>query len=217
MTPYYDRDGITIYNADCADVLPDIHPNRVHLVLTDPPYGINWDTDYHGRKMGNRTASNTFAPVHQDDQPFDPRPLLAFGRCVLFGANHYADKLPPSAGWIVWDKDLGLNTSDLSDCELAWTNVTGGVRAFRHLWKGMLKDSERTQRRVHPTQKPVSLMRWILDMWTHPGQLILDPYMGSGPVAQACHEMGRRYLGIEIVEEYCEIAVKRLAQGVLAL
>jgi DNA modification methylase len=219
VTPYYeDVDaGITIYHADCADVLPTIDPADVALVLTDPPYGIGWDTDYNGRGMGKLTASNTFAAVHQDDEPLDPSPLIAFGRCVLFGANHYADRLPPSAGWIVWDKSVGLNESDLSDAELAWSNVTGGVRVFRHLWKGMLKDSERSSRRVHPTQKPVSLMKWILGKWTQPGDLILDPYMGSGPVAQACHEIGRRYIGIEIVEEYCEIAVQRLAQGVLPM
>lgn len=68
---------------------------------------------------------------------------------------------------------------------------------------------------LHPTQKPASLMRVILEEWSAPGELIYDPYMGSGPVAQACRELGRRYIGVEIVEEYCEIAVQRLAQGVL--
>lgn len=216
MTPYYDEDGITIYHGDCREIWPAIDSyDDDPFLVTDPPYGISWNTDYHGRGMDKLTKSNTYAPIHQDNAPFDPSPWLGFGRIVLFGANHYADKLPPSAGWIVWDKDLGLNTSDLSDAELAWTNVTGGVRVFRHLWKGMLKDSERNQKRVHPTQKPVALMRWILEKWSSPDEQILDPYMGSGPIAQACREMGRRYIGIEIEEKYCEIAVDRLAQGVL--
>lgn len=215
MKPYYDEDGITIYHGDCRDVLPTLDPADVALVLTDPPYGIGWDTEYAARGMGRLTQSHDYPPVYGDAEPFDPAPLLRFGRCILFGANNYADKLPVSPGWVVWDKDLGLNTSDLSDAEMAWTNVTGGVRIFRHLWKGMLKDSERTEKRVHPTQKPVALMRWLLERWTEPGDLVLDPYMGSGPVAQACSEMRRRYIGIEISERYCEIAVQRLAQGVL--
>jgi site-specific DNA-methyltransferase (adenine-specific) len=81
----------------------------------------------------------------------------------------------------------------------------------------MIKASEKDQRRVHPTQKPVALMRWILEKYSKPNDLILDPYVGSGPIAAACHQMGRRYIGIDIVETYCSIAVKRLQQSVLPL
>jgi DNA modification methylase len=81
----------------------------------------------------------------------------------------------------------------------------------------MIKASERDQVRVHPTQKPVALMRWILTKWSKPGDLILDPYMGSGPVARACLDLGRRYIGVELEERYCEIAVSRLSQQVLPL
>jgi DNA modification methylase len=84
------------------------------------------------------------------------------------------------------------------------------------MWTGAFRDSERNVK-LHPTLKPVSLMRWIVDRWTQPGDLVLDPYMGSGPVAQACHDLGRRYIGVEIVEDYCRVAANRLAQGVLAL
>lgn len=216
MTPYYDQDGITIYHGDCRDVLPTIS-DTVALVLGDPPYGISIVDGAGHIGAEAMTSVGTYLPVHGDDEPFDPTPLLKYERVILWGANYYADKLPVSGGWIVWDKDLGLNTTNFSDAELAWTNISGSVRVFRHLWKGMLKDSERTQRRVHPTQKPVALMRWILERWSEPGDLILDPYMGSGPIAQACHEMGRRYIGIEIEEQYCEIAVNRLAQQVLPL
>ena len=215
--PVYDVDGIQIYHADCADILPTIEPDDVDLLLTDPPYGIDWDTDYSGRGMTRLTQSSSWPTIDGDATPFDPAALLQFGRCVLFGANHYAGLLPTSAGWIVWDKDLGLNTSDLSDAELAWTNITGGVRVFRHLWKGMLKDSERNTKRVHPTQKPVALMTWILEKWTEPGDLVLDPYMGSGPIARACADLGRRYIGIEIVEKYVDAAIVRLGQMALML
>jgi DNA modification methylase len=216
MTPYFDQDGITIYHADCRDVLPTIDPASVDLVLTDPPYGIDLDTDYAGEQNKNRGGAS-YLRVAGDDADFDPLPLLAFGRCVIWGANNFASRLPDYGNWFVWDKvtrnDLGVR---IAECELAWTNFLGRTRCYRHMWSGAFRDSERGTA-YHPTQKPVSLMRWILDGWTEPGDLILDPYMGSGPVAQACHEMGRRYIGIEIEERYCEIAVSRLGQQVLPL
>ena len=217
MTPYFDRDGITIYHARCEDVLPDIAPADVDLLLTDPPYGIKLSTTYksngRGRAKGRHAwEARDHVAVAGDDAPFDPAPIFAYKRAVLFGANNYADRLPPSQSWIVWDRVS--DGDDSADAELAWTNLGGTVRTFRHMWTGYRRKSE-IGFHVHPTQKPVALMRWIVDRWTKPGDLVLDPYMGSGPVAQACHELGRRYVGIELVEEYCEVAVKRLRQGTL--
>lgn len=221
MTPYYDEDGITIYHGDCADVVPLVEPSTVALLVTDPPYGIRLSTSYGSAGRGVKgglnkkwaAMPNDYPPVHGDDWPFEPEPLLRFPRLVLFGANNYANRLPPSSSWIVWNRQT---TTDAADAELAWTNLGGTVRMFSHLWDGYRRSSE-VGFHVHPTQKPVALFKWILNRWTQPGDLILDPYMGSGPIAQACHEMGRRYIGVEIVEEYCKVAVNRLAQGVLAL
>ena len=211
MTPYYADDLVTIYHARCEDVLPSIDPADVNLLLTDPPYGIDLDTDYSKRNERSRT----YQVIDGDAEPFDPAHLLPFGRCVLWGGNHFADKLPASAGWLFWDKRT-LNDTNYSgsEAELAWTNVCEGVRGYRHLWLGGMRASE-YRYHVHPTQKPVVLMRWIIDRWTEPGDLVLDPYMGSGPVAQACHELGRRYIGIELVEDYCKVAVGRLSQQAL--
>lgn len=215
MIPYYDQDGIAIYHGDCADVLPAINPGSVDLVLTDPPYGISYSaTDHRSPHFGKSIVG--------DDQPFDPRPLLPFGRCVIFGANRFAHHLPPG-GWIVWSKrqDNRNFTSfgNGSTGEIAWSNCLNTVQVFNYFWGGgpWLRGPEERGNASHPTLKPVALMRWILDKWTEPGDLILDPYMGSGPIAQACHEMSRRYIGVEIVEDYCRVAVQRLAQGVLAL
>jgi site-specific DNA-methyltransferase (adenine-specific)/modification methylase len=217
VTPYYDADGITLYCADCRDVLPTIAPGSVDLVLTDPPYGVAERTDRASKGRAVLAPCYDFPPVFGDDEPFDPSRLLRFGRVMLFGANHFADRLPPSASWIVWDKRDGIPSNDNADCELIWSNAGGPARLYRHTWNGMIKASERDERRVHPTQKPVALMRWILDKWSKPGDLILDPYMGSGPIARACADLGRRYIGIEIEERYCEIAAKRLSQAVLPL
>ena len=208
MKPYYDQDGITIYHADCADVLPSIDPASVDLVLTDPPYGAGIGGP-HKHKWTSGDSMHMI--VEGDDTSFDPTHLLAFGRCVLWGANFYTDKLPVHPGWIAWDKVTrnGFNNHRIAELEFAWTNFVARPLLFRHMWVGAYRDSERGPGTLHPTQKPVALMKWILDNWTQPGDLILDPYMGSGPVAQACHEMGRRYIGIEIVEEYCAITVER--------
>jgi DNA modification methylase len=136
---------------------------------------------------------------------------------VLFGGNHYSDRLPVG-GWLVWDKTGGNKAHTLmADAEMAWHNLHRSVDVFHHLWLGAFRESEHKLRGVHPTQKPVALMRYIVDRWTQPGDLMLDPYMGSGPVARACLDLGRRYIGVEIEERYCQIAVERLAQGVLPL
>ena len=86
---------------------------------------------------------------------------------------------------------------------------------FAYQWNGACRQGEKETHGLHPTQKPVALMRWILGRASEPGDLILDPYMGSGPVAKACKEMGRRYIGVEMMEHYCQRAVKRLAQEVM--
>jgi site-specific DNA-methyltransferase (adenine-specific) len=202
--PFFVRDGITIYHARCEDVLPSIDPASVDLLLTDPPYGIDY------------TASDYWqgAKVEGDAERFDVGHLLPFPRLVLWGANHFCHDLPETNGWIVWDKRLQDSTDSglkVPDAEMAWCNVTRRIRIYRQLWAGPMRGHESSF--LHPTQKPVGLMRWIITQWTKPGDLILDPYMGSGPVAQACHELGRRYIGIELVEDYCNVAVSRLRQG----
>jgi len=209
IPPIYDRDGITIYNADCRDVLPHIDPSSVGLLLTDPPYGMAYTPQRQSRL---RWAGVT---VEGDSEPFDPRPLLRYPRCVLWGANWYAQHLPPSGGWIVWDKKPeGKRRGFISsDVELAWSNVAG--RTFKAVWQWDGAQRDGNEPFLHPTQKPVGLMAWIIEEFTRPGDLILDPYMGSGPVAAAAYRLGRRYIGVEIVPEYCQIAINRLAQPAL--
>ena len=205
MKPVYDVDGITIYHADCADIL--VAQSTVGLMLTDPPYGMNYESSDLWDNRG----------VEGDDEPFDPTPLLEYERCVIFGAEHFAARLPVSKGWIVWEKRNGQDSTDsglrVPDCELAWTNITGRHRVFSELWAGPM----RREQFLHPTQKSVNVMRWIVEQFTEPDDLVFDPYMGSGPVARACADLGRRYIGVEIVEEYVDAAINRLGQMALQL
>ena len=223
MTPYYEQDGITIYHADCRDVLPTLEPGSIDLVLTDPPYGIALDTANGSRKRGSLARANDYAPVAFDHEPFDPSPLLDYRRLILFGANHFASRLPESASWLVWDKTAGLRSNrpigfnDNADAELIWTNIGGPVRVLGHQWIGLMKATERAEARLHPTQKPVALLRWLIQHYTKPADLVFDPYLGSGSTLRAALDTGRRAIGIEIEERYCEIAAKRLQQAVLPL
>lgn len=208
VRPYLQRDGITIYHGDCRSVLPVIGVDP-DLVLTDPPYGMGYKP-----LRGGDGSKRFILGVEGDSEPFDPAHLIAYRRSVLWGANWYANRLPPSGGWLVWDKTPrgAKDGFAASHAELAWSNCCSSTRKFSMQWGG---EAHGNEPHYHPTQKPVALMRWIIVQFTAPGDLVLDPYMGSGPVAIACHEEGRRYVGIEINRGYCDIAAGRLSQGLL--
>jgi len=209
----------TLYQGDCLDVLPTLAAGSVDAVITDPPYGISLATNYRERKRTALALCNNFRPIAGDDRPFDPTPFLRFRTVVLFGANYFAQHLPPSGAWIVWDKvdglpsERGIGFNDNSDCELIWTNVGNAARIIRHRWMGAMKASEQTENRVHPTQKPVELLRQIIRHYTRPCDTILDPFMGSGTTGVACRMEGRNFIGVELDPYYYAIAERRIANA----
>ena len=206
-----------VITGDCLDILPTLAAGSVDAVITDPPYGIGKLNKFGSRS--NLTVAMPYTPIIGDDKPFDPVPFLGFPVVVMFGANWYADKLPPSGGWVVWDKLNGLSSkrawgfNDNSDCELIWTNQGNAARLIPHRWMGAMKESEGNERRVHPTQKPIALMAELIKQYTQPGDLILDPFCGSGTTGVACVQTGRRFIGIEIDPGYADIARARIAKA----
>lgn len=203
-----------IIHGDCRDVLPKIPDKAIDLVLTDPPYGISHPTNYRSRGRSALANCKDYPAVYDDDKPFDPKQILDFGvPTILWGANYYADKLPISSGWLVWDKERP-DDLDQSTCELAWSNCVKGCRRIKYLWHGMIRKGDETL--VHPTQKPVDVMAWAAHKSNTTG-IILDPFLGSGTTLVAAKNLGRRAIGIEINYDYCKIAEQRLAQEVLAL
>lgn len=224
MTPYYSDDHVTLYHARWEDVPPDLL--RADVLVTDPPYGVAWQTDPEGSRSRLRAAGvGGFEPIEGDDGPFDPAPLLALGLpTVMFGANHFASRLPDSPTWLVWDK-RGRNgfVNDQSDAEMAWTNIGGPLRVFRHVWNGGGNLARENQTSTsagratgrHPTQKPLALMLWVLSHPRLPTGTVLDPYAGSGTTLVAAKALGRRAIGVECVERYCESTAIRLRQEAL--
>jgi len=197
----------TLYLGDCLEILPTLP--KVDAVVTDPPYGISHPCNYGERGRGALAACNDYPDVHDDDKPFDPSPWLALSVPTLFwGGNHFADRLPFSGGWLVWDKERP-DDLDQATCELAWTNYVKGVRRIRYLWNGMMRAGEKGHN-WHPTQKPIAVMEWALSLRWTPCGTILDPYMGSGTTGVACAQLGRKFIGIEIERKYFDIACERI-------
>lgn len=201
--------GQRLILGDSRSILDEI--GRVDAVVSDPPYGIGYA---HGGGGGKLARSTVFAhmPIVGDDQPFDPA-LWIKQPAILWGGNHFADKLPASQSWLIWDKRCADYSNDQADSEMAWTNLGFPARMFRHVWNGMLRGPESKTPRVHPTQKPIALMEWCLG-FVPKANTILDPFAGSGTTAVACERMGRQCTAIELDPDYFEIMCRRVDEQV---
>ena len=195
MTPYYSDDLVTIYHGDCREWMPE-----ADVIMTDPPYGIGWaDWDHERPDIASIIGS---------------RPAL------VWGGNYYADQLPVSESWFIWVKRpvVGFDNDPrtYATVEMAWSDFGGKPRIRNHVWDGGKRAGDSSNRKfLHPTQKPLEIMRWCVS--ESPKGTILDPFMGSGTTLRAAKDLGRRAIGIEIEERYCEIAAQRCRQEVLGL
>lgn len=179
---------------------------RFDVIVSDPPYGINYKP-----ASTNSSLWRDVKGIVGDDKPFDPQHMLdAKVPTVLFGANNFASKLPDSRGWLVWDKRPGMRPMCFSDCEMAWSSLAKPARMIRYLWSGSLRGPESKDPHWHPTQKPIEVMRQLIEYASKPGQVILDPYMGSGTTGVAALRSGRRFIGIEIEERWFANAIRRI-------
>jgi DNA modification methylase len=213
FTPYHIEDAGIIFNCDCRDILP--HLPKVDLVLTDPPYGINHSSS-HGASWENTTINGDEDTKLRDYviNLYDGFPMVVFGT--------WKQKRPSGLRTVlVWDKGPAFGMGDL---KFPWKNSWEEIYVFGNGWdgyrdegvlKGHLVVSWESKGRTHPHEKPVSLITHFIKK-SPQSDIILDPFLGSGTTAVAAKELGRKFLGIEISEEYCRIAVKRLRQGVLS-
>lgn len=190
-----------LWLGDCREILP--HLPKVDACITDPPYGIKRDgkpqsTSSHGGHKGYEFLG---WDQGRPDGSLMGAVCDAGMQVIVWGGNYFADMLPPTGKWLVWDKGQRI---DQADAELAWTSMPGALRIFTLNRVAIAVDGA-----VHPTQKPVALMEWSITQAGNP-QTILDPFMGSGTTGVACANLGRSFIGIEREPKYFEIACRRI-------
>jgi site-specific DNA-methyltransferase (adenine-specific) len=207
--------GATLYNCDCMEYMRGLPDKAFELAIVDPPYGIGESGDSNSTRSKMAVSKNYKAFAGRDLLPPDAKYFIELLRVsknqIIWGANHFADRLPypASPSWIVWDKENGEN--DFADCELAYSSFKKAVRRFRFQWQGMLQgDMKNKEERIHPTQKPVKLYEWLLTNYAKPGDRILDTHLGSGSSAIACLNLGFEIVGCELDEDYFAAACKRI-------
>lgn len=211
--PYYSDSAVAIYHADCRDILPLIPDKSIDLVLTDPPYGISvnsaWVKNIHHK-------TNIDRKMIGDNKELDVSFLFEFDKRLIFGFPYIYD--PNATGWLVWDKMPSIDKTHLlgTPVEMASTTLWAGFQRIKctfhqcYMEKGEVKLG-------HPTQKPQKVMLWVISEYSKTNDLILDPFLGSGTTCYCAKKLGRKCIGIEIEERFCEIVAKRCSQSVMDL
>jgi len=210
-------------NASMVSTL--VGSERIDMVFTDPPYGIsvvNGSGISGSKPFGSVGAANgtckriikagVYKQIENDDTTetaVDAVNLLLSMKLKVYcfwGANHYASALPDSQKWVVWNKNT---TGNFADCELAWTNLEGRVQKFDHTWNGLIKASERQEKRCHPTQKPIALAEWCFKELDPEGKNVIDLFGGSGSTLIASEKTNRKCFMMELDPHYCDVIVAR--------
>ena len=185
---------------------------EINACITDPPYGIDYIPDW---KKWDGSKSD-FSKIHGDDIKFNPEPFLSYETVVLFGAAYFSDVLP-IGGWICWDKRLDEAKDNMigSPFELAWfkSNATTRKSIMVRVLHGGVVNADSTygnnEKRLHPTQKPVEMMRQVILEVTKPGDVVIDPFSGSGSTLLACERIDRKCIAFEIEPEYIKMTLSR--------
>lgn len=197
---------------DNADLLPTL--DRGCSVVSDPPYGMDWNTDstrFTGGEIKRGEGREDWGAIEGDAEPFDPAPWLEFRHTVLWGANHYFQRLPVGKTLLWLKKPPALFGTFLSDFEVGW--ASGGHGSFAHYrqFPPPSRMAENDGRTVgHPTQKPLSLMEWCITEFAKGSQAVIDPFMGSGTTGVAAALLGRPFIGIERKAKFFDVACARV-------
>lgn len=199
-----------IYNIDCLEYMSKCRDHEFDLAIVDPPYMANID-EYLGmqKRLNNGKAQNT---DYKDTQTFGKPSKKYFKELfrvskkqIIWGINHFKNFGP---GRIIWDKN---NSGQFNDCEIAYQNISKSIRIYKCTWNGMLQyNMKDKETRIHPTQKPIQLYKWLLMNYAKPGQKVLDTHLGSGSIIIAAEELGFDIVGCEINKDYYNAAVKRI-------
>ena len=211
---------IELLNIDCMEYMATCKDNQFDLAIVDPPYGIGASADSrvggsYTVNMGGvkrKVAAKSYTPKDWDFK----KPTIEYWQelkrvsknQIVWGGNYFVENLTDSSCWVVWNKRNGENNN--ADCELAWTSFKTAVRMFDWKWNGMLQQNMKDKEdRIHPTQKPVQLYKWLLRNYATPDMKIIDTHLGSGSSAIAAYDFGCDFVGCEIDKEYYESAKHR--------
>lgn len=214
-----------LVNLDCMKALKEYPDNHFDLAIVDPPYFSGPEKrGFYGQKVSPIGVQRFYEKSEEWKVP-GPEYFEELERVskhqIIFGCNYFQWNFPP--GRIVWDKCNEKNS--FSDCEIASCSLHDSVRLFRYMWSGMMQgksiseghiqqgNKRLNEKRIHPTQKPVALYKWLLQRYAHKGDLILDTHVGSASSLIACHELGFDYIGFEIDEHYFNLAQKRIREA----
>jgi len=208
-----------VLNSDCMAVMSKLADNSYDLAICDPPYGL----EICNAKIGRNNGKNYVATRYDESKRWDnKRPTADYfaelrrvsRNQIIWGYNYFSDLLPPCRGVVFWDKLIGDN--DFSGGELAWTNYDRPLKIFKHYHGGNRVSNNHEKAagyaRIHPTQKPTNLYRWLLDKYAQPGWRILDTHMGSGSSVIAAVQAGHEMIACEIDAEYYAAAVARISR-----
>lgn len=206
-----------LLNTNCMEYMKNCGDKFFDLAVVDPPYGIGESKNIRGGTQFGKAAapSKDYGSKDWDMSASDKEYFTELIRIsknqIIWGANHFIQNIAiGSPCWVVWDKDTGNN--GYADCELAYTSFKTAVRKFKFTWAGMIQGNmKEKEQRIHPTQKPVALYKWLLKNYSAQGQRIIDTHRGSGSSAIAAHYFGCDFVGLEIDKDYFEAAEKRFA------
>jgi site-specific DNA-methyltransferase (adenine-specific) len=228
-------DNTIVFNMDCMEGMKDFPDKCFDLAIVDPNYGIGENKGQHKSRNVNRIDRRTGKSIVIKHKGYavkdwdNDRPSIDYFKelqrvsknQIIWGGNYFSDMLSDSSCWVVWDKVNG--ESDFADCELAWTSFKSAVRLFRFMWSGFCQgksiteghinqgNKELCEKRIHPTQKPVALYKWLLKNYAKEGDVILDTHCGSQSSRIAAFDMGFDFTGYELDKDYFEAGNKRFA------
>lgn len=221
--------NIKITNEDNMELMARYPDNYFDLAICDPPYGIGFDGHHTITKEGHKGFSakkELHAKKDWDSQRPSAEYFVELKRVsknqIIWGGNYFADLLPPKKGWIFWDKKItNANNMNFSDGELAWTSFDYVLRRFTYDWIGFgYLNNPQKEKKIHPTQKPVALYKWLLLNYAKQGDKILDTHLGSGSIAIAVNDvnniekMDLTLTACELDKEYFEKSMIRIKEAI---
>ena len=197
------RSNIETHNIDCLPFMKQCEDNQFDLAIVDPPYGIGMDGGNVGYKGFNNFEKKGWDKAIPEQEYFEELFRISKNQ-IVWGGNYFG--LPATRCFLVWDKGEGFYNRTYAECELAWTSFDKNTVKYKRdpLAKGDYKG------KIHPTQKPVNLYKWILMNYAKEGDKIFDSHLGSGSIAIACNQLGFDLIGTEIDKDYFDKANKRI-------